>query len=118
MNSNVVMNIILYISLQLCTISMYILYKPMLTKLMNYIEIINEILIIISIYFMMIFTNWIDDIELRYSLGFSLIHVILFVVCCNMVVIVYYLKKDIYKKYKEYKYNNAWEEHNKNMIKK
>jgi len=66
MNSFVVLNIIVYIALQLGTISIYLHFKPMLTKLMNYTEIINEILIFISVYFMMIFTNWIQNIELRY----------------------------------------------------
>jgi len=59
LNSFVVFNIIVYFALQIGTISMYLHFKPMLTKFLNRIEIMNETLIFISVYFMMIFTNWI-----------------------------------------------------------
>ena len=59
MNSYVALNIVGYIILQLCSISLFLHFKPMLTKMMNYTEIINEVLIFASVYFMMIFTNWI-----------------------------------------------------------
>jgi len=66
LNSFVAINIIVYIVLQLGTISLFLHYKPMLSKLMNCTEIMNEVLIYISVYFMMIFTNWIHNVELRY----------------------------------------------------
>jgi len=58
MNSYVALNIVVYILLQLGTISMFLHFKPMLTKMMNYTEIINEGVILASVYYMMIFTNW------------------------------------------------------------
>jgi len=84
----------------------------MMTKVMNYLEIINEAFIFISVYFMMIFTNWMDNIELRYYLGFSLLTYIFSIVCFNMIIIVIFLVTALYWKYKEYKYNKAWKIHN------
>jgi len=78
---------------------MFLHFKPMLTKLMNYIEIMNEALIILTVYFMMIFTNWIQDVELRYSLGFSLIHSIIGIVCINFAIIAYCLFIDLKREY-------------------
>jgi len=71
----------------------------MITKLMNYVEIMNEVLIIFTAYFMMFFTNWIQDIELRYSLGFSLIHTIVGFVGLNFAIITVCLAIDVYWKY-------------------
>ena len=65
-NPFVAINIIVYFVLQLGTISLFLHFKPMFTKLMNYTEIMNELLIFITVYFMMIFTNWIQNVELRY----------------------------------------------------
>jgi len=83
----------------------------MLTKLMNYTEIMNEVLIFISVYFMMIFTNWIQNIELRYELGFSLNQYIYIVTFINFAIIVFCLIVAVYWKYKKYKYDNAWAKH-------
>ena len=38
---------------------------------------------------MMIFTGWLEDVTLRYSLGFSLIHLIVCVVGLNITMIVW-----------------------------
>jgi len=92
---------------------MFLHFKPMLTKLMNYIEIMNEVLIIITVYFMMIFTNWIQNIELRYALGFSLVHTIIGFACMNFVIIFVGLIINVYWEYKKYKHNKAWAEYNK-----
>jgi len=80
----------------------------MINKLMNYVEIMNEVLIMFTAYFMMTCTNWIQDIELRYSLGFSLIHTIIGIVCINFVIIVVCLIIDVRREYKKYKYVEAW----------
>ena len=66
---------------------MFFHFKPMLTKLMNYNEIMNEVLIIISVYFMMFFTNWVQNVELRYSFGWSLIQIIIGFTFINFAII-------------------------------
>jgi len=63
----------------------------MLTKLMNYNEIMNEILILITVYFMMIFTNWIQNVELRYNIGWSLIQFIIAITFFNFAIITFLL---------------------------
>jgi len=98
--------------LQLGTLSIFLHFKPMLTKLMNYIEIMNEVLIFISVYFMMIFTNWIQNIELRYSLGYSLNNCLIIVVLMNITIIVFCLVIEIYWEYKKYQHDKAWAKHN------
>jgi len=70
MNTYVELNIFTYILIQLITIILIIKWKPMINKNINKLEIINEMMILLTCYFMMTFTNWIHDVELKYySIG-------------------------------------------------
>jgi len=84
----------------------------MLTKAMNYTEIINEGLVFVTVYFMMFFTNWMQDIELRYELGFRLIYCIIIIVGLNIVIIATCMSIDVYWKCKKIRHDKAWKSHN------
>jgi len=92
---------------------MFLYSKPMLTKAMNYTEIINEGLVFVTVYFMMFFTNWMQDVELRYELGFRLIYCIIFIVALNIVIIATCMCVDVYWKCKKMKHDRAWKAYNK-----
>ena len=92
---------------------MFLHFKPMITKAMNYTEMINEVLVFITVYFMMFFTNWVEDVELRYSLGFRLICCIIIIVGLNIVIIATCMSIEIYWKYKKLRHDKAWKVYNK-----
>ena len=98
--------------LQLGTLSIFLRFRPLLSKFMNYTEIMNEVFIFISVYYMMIFTNWIHNIELRYHLGFSLIHCLSIVTFLNLVIIAVCLIIAVNWTYIKWKYVEKWTIHN------
>ena len=59
-----------------------------MTKTMNTIEILNELLVLVTTYFMLIFTNFVNDVQARYYFGFALNSYILIIVTVNIAYIV------------------------------
>ena len=49
--------------------SIYIRFVPMKTYLSNKLEILNFVFIYFSAYFMILFSNWLNDVELNYIIG-------------------------------------------------
>ena len=58
--------------------------RPMKTKVLNLIENMNEGAVYLSCLFMLLFTDWLPDIELRYSLGYVFLPVFLFIILFNL----------------------------------
>ena len=65
----------------------------MKSKLLNFIENLNETAIYLSCYFMFIFTEWIPDIETRYSLGYFYLPMFLAIVAINLGCVFYEMFK-------------------------
>ena len=65
----------------------------MKSKLLNFIENLNEVAIYLSCYFMFIFTEWIPDIETRYSLGYIYLPMFLSIVAINLGCVFYEMFK-------------------------
>ena len=76
--------------------------------ILNYLEIVNESLILTTIYFMIIFTNFVQDIQARYYFGFILNFYIIVVISINIGFIVYNQYKAWKKKRDKKKYDKAW----------
>ena len=62
-------------------------HKPMNSRILNRIEIINEMALLFSSYFMFIFTDWILDIEFRYYLGFFFMYFLIMTLAINFIII-------------------------------
>jgi len=58
------------------------------SKLLNAIEIFNELTLLICSYFMFLFTDFIKDAEFRYHLGWYFIRVIIFNIICKLGVLI------------------------------
>jgi hypothetical protein len=54
--------------------------RPMTSKLQNRIEVLNESTLYLNCYFMFVFTDWVPNIEDRYSIGYF--YIILIIVVC------------------------------------
>ena len=63
--------------------------KPFETRRLNQLEIFNELCILIASYHMIVFTDFVDNQDIQYLGGWSLIAVILF----NMIVNLYFMIK-------------------------
>jgi hypothetical protein len=68
-------------------VSIYITYvKPFETPLLNYMEVFNEVCVLIATYHLFLFTDFVPDPELRYSIGWSIIGVTIVNIIVNMLV--------------------------------
>ena len=54
--------------------------------LLNYMEVFNEICVLIATYHLFLFTDFVPDPELRYNIGWSIIGVTLVNIVVNMLV--------------------------------
>ena len=62
-------------------------------------EIINELFIYITTYFVKIFTNFVTNVEMRYEFGFSFSYYLLIVISVNVVNVLISVCKQLKKKY-------------------
>ena len=84
----------------LFSIGFFLNNKPMQSKMMNFMEIINEIAIYLTSYVIFFFSDWIDDIEMRYTLGFVYMPGIMIIVTFNLACVIYEMCSAIYTKLK------------------
>ena len=102
MGSYVVPNIYVYIFIPLFSIGYNTNNKPMNSKLLNLMENLNEMLILSNGYFLFVFTQWICDPKVRYSLGWIYIFMNTLVIFINFVIIIYDMLYGLRKVYKKY----------------
>lgn len=58
--------------------------KPMASPFNNQIEVVNEVNMLVFSYFYILFTQFVDDIETRYELGYVFIGVVSFILIVNV----------------------------------
>jgi len=94
--------------------------KPMLTKLSQVLEIFNEVMVIISVYHVLLFTDFVPNSEDKYMFGWSLCLMLVFQVLINLsIIIVCSLKDAIIKlrlKYRGKNKKQTYMEQNPNRI--
>jgi hypothetical protein len=62
-----------------------ILVQPFEEPMLNYLEIFNELCIIVASYHLIPFTDFLDDPEIRYEVGWSIIGITTFNIGVNMI---------------------------------
>ena len=87
--------------------------KPMEQRLQNKIEQLNESFTLFSNYFMILFTDLIPNIELRYNIGFKAIAIILIVVALNILLVFYDLGSGVILEIRKAKTKRAWDKYDK-----
>lgn len=73
----------------------------MTLKTMNNIEIINEIFLLPTCYFMVLSTDRVPDVELRYKLGNAYIYLLIFILSVNVCMIIWELFSQLFENYKK-----------------
>jgi len=81
------------------SIGLYLNTKPMQSKLMNFMEIINEFAVYLTCFVIFFFSEWIEDVELRYILGFVYLPCITFIIVVNLACVLYDMISSLKTKY-------------------
>ena len=75
----------------------FVCVLPMEDKLNNMIQIFNELAVLICIWSMFLFTNYVGDPEVRYQMGQKVLYFVALNMIINLVVLLLVLMRKIYK---------------------
>ena len=108
MGNYVVPNIYVYIFVPLFGLGYTINNRPMNSRVLNFMEALNELIILCNGYFVVMFTQWICDPLLRYKLGWIHIFLNLVVIAANFVIIFYEIFKGVRYEYRKWRWARQW----------
>jgi len=74
--------------------------KPMIKKFDNIIEIINEYFLLILILFIPLFSDYVENIDFRYFLGWIFLFLCCGLIFLNLTILIIHLVKIIFKNIK------------------
>ena len=79
----------------------YVAYcRPYKDKFMNYCDIFNEYTVVLTTYHLFTFTSWVPDEDTRFTMGKSMIYVIIANVAFNFKILIFAEVKYIMATYK------------------
>ena len=90
--------------------------RPMNSKLLNWMENLNEIIVYICGYFILLYTQWICDPEKRYEYGWFYIYIQVVVVSINFSLIFFEMGLAMRKEYRRYVWLKKWNQHFKSIF--
>ena len=73
------------------------------SRLHNVIQLFNEILVLLCVWLMFLFTDYVPDPVTRYDLAWKLIYLVAFAIGVNLLLLVIMIAKDITRAYKVHK---------------
>ena len=73
--------------------SHFVGHLPMESAALNLMECLNELFILFSSYFLLLFTNLIPDVETRYYLGDLFMYILIGVIALDVILIVFIMGK-------------------------
>lgn len=83
--------------------------SPYTTSYKNKLEICNETILLLAVYCLILFTEFVPDPEIRYQNGWAMIFVTFTLIAVNMAVVIATSIQDMVKKgkrgYKKYNYD-------------
>ena len=80
---------------------------------MHYIEIMNEGLILVTVYFVILLTNFVTDVKARYYVGYGANLYIILIIIINIIFIADALYYRIRRAYRKWKFEKAWTQYYK-----
>lgn len=66
---SIVLQVLVSISVSLFMLCYFVVWKPMESKVYNFLAIFNEALLLVMFYLSLLFTDYVGDPELRYKFG-------------------------------------------------
>ena len=76
-------------------------YQPFVNKILNYLEIMNEVTILILIYHMIVFTDFVESRSVQYQLGYSVCIFTVLNICINVIFLITNLATTYYMRFKK-----------------
>ena len=83
----------------LFSIGYFLNNRPMSSKLFNFMESLNEAAIYFMCYFTFMFTDWIDDVDMRWEIGNVFTPLVVGIVLINIICVVQDMVKVIFQNY-------------------
>jgi len=77
-------------------LAFFISVRPMNDHFNNFIQIVNEVTVLICVWLMFHYTEFVADANTRYNLGFYLMYLVAVDVVLNVIFLFYFLGKKIY----------------------
>ena len=78
-------------------LSYFIVILPMNGRINNMIQIFNELVVLICIQCLFLFTNYVPDPSLRYNMGNKVLYLVAYNVLVNLMVLILTLLQKIYR---------------------
>jgi hypothetical protein len=100
LNDFLITNIFLSIFSSLYIIKYLFDYNPYKLAILNKFEKMNEIFTLISCYSMILFSELVPDVMIKYQLGFYFLYYVVFISLVNVTLVFYDLFIDLYSKIK------------------
>ena len=113
LNDFVIVNLYINIFVTLWFVRYLIDNMPMNFRYLNQLEICNEILMLFFCYFIFLFTDFVEDINVRYKLGFWFIYIIGFIFLFNLSLISVSIYNDTLLDLKRKKAEKEWVKYEK-----
>ena len=111
----VVAHMYVYVFIPLFCFGFNLTNRPMTTRLDNFKENINEVVVLICAYFIPMFTQWICDPMVRYQLGWIYNYIMFSVVLINFLIIFYQIFIEIRKQNRKRIWISQWTEYFQNV---
>ena len=77
----------IYVYSSFFMIGFYINNKPLIHKSLFYMEIVNEVFVLLTSYYLFMFTEFVPEVETRYTIGFFYTPNLMGVAAINMVLV-------------------------------
>lgn len=95
--SSIVLQVGLADFLSTVLLGYYFSVMPMTDGLNNFIQIFNEVIVLISIQLLFIYSNYVDDPIIRYELAWYFLYLMAFDCTVNILIMLYVIGKKIYR---------------------
>ncbi len=94
--SSIVLQVGLADFLSTVLLAFYLSVMPMTDGLNNFIQIFNEVIVLISIQLLFIYSNYVDDPIIRYKLAWYFLYMMAFDCAVNVLIMLYVIARKIY----------------------
>lgn len=91
----------------------YFQVRPMATRQQNKIELLNETFTMFSNYFLILFSDFILELEVRYDIGFKAVGLTIMIIACNIFLVFYDIGHGLINSWKAKKYMQMLEKFKK-----
>lgn len=92
----------------LCTLKYLHCSQPKEKRILNNLETFNETMIVMTSYFMLTWSNFVDDVEMRYQIGKVFLKCVVVVVTINFAVILYQMGTAVFRIWQKIKFKKKW----------